>query len=71
MRGEYVCIAIQFSISSFLFGQKLYYQGPMFGTYVWPDKEYNPLGISTHFLKYVVTQLRCDFLYSDYIAKAN
>ena len=43
----------------------------MFGTYVWPDKEYNPLGISTHFLKHVVTQLRCDFLYSDYIAKAN
>ena len=44
----------------------------MFGTYVWPDKEYNPLGISTNFLKYVVcTQLRCDFLYSYYIAKAN
>ena len=34
-----------------------YYQGPMFGTYVWPDKEYNPLGISTNFLKYVVQNL--------------
>ena len=57
MRGEYVCIAIQFYISSFLFGQKLYHQGPMFGTYVLPDKENNPLGVSTHFLKYVVHNL--------------
>ena len=60
MRGEYVCIAIQFSISSFLFGQKLYYQGPMFGISHMFDQIKNignPLGISSHFLKYVVHNL--------------
>ena len=56
MRGEYVCIAIQFSISSFLFGHlsntKNYITSQ--GTNIWPGKEYtSPIGISTNFLKFV------------------